>query len=114
MGEGVKQVRNNPTSAAELVTVSRIRSCIELSRMIPFRSSARSASNCGLTSAITSPLDFSNGGKTGKILVNEIKDTSMTIKSKGPGTSEGFRVFAFTPSMTTTLELFRKVQSSCP
>ena len=55
------------------------------SRMTPLRTSLRPASNCGLTSAMTSAPGRSTGGTTGRIRRKEMNDTSIQTISTGPG-----------------------------
>ena len=55
IGDSVMAARTNPTSAAARVASSTTRACTAGSRTTPFLpTSARPASNCGLTSATTS------------------------------------------------------------
>src|SRR5207248_331812 len=71
------------------------------SRTIPPRPTAsRPASNCGLTSATTSPAGRRWASEGGRARRSEMKDTSATMRSTGSGTSTPSR--AFTPSITTT------------
>src|SRR5262245_36816607 len=114
IGEVVEATGVNPTSRAAADTSSRTRAWTAASRMTPLRISLRPASNCGLTSATTSPRGRNTGGTTGRICRSEMKETSIVTMSTGPGRSDGCRCRALKCSITTTRGSLRSVQSICP
>ena len=64
--------------------------------------SARAASNCGLTSATNSASRESTEKTAGSTAFSDINDTSVAPNSIGSGKSSGFRKRAFTRSIAVT------------
>ncbi len=95
-----------PSIAAARATASRTTP--------PLPTFSRPTSNCGFTSATSSPPGSSFGSTAGSTSLSEMKLTSMTITPTGSGSSSSVRKRAFTRSFEITRGSARSFWCSWP
>ena len=118
IGDGASATGLNPIRSAADRTSSTTRLCTAASVTTPrLPTSARPASNCGLTSATTSPSGLSSGGSGASTSLREMNETSTVTTSTGwnaGGRDVRSSPRALTPSMTVTRGSWRSFHASWP